>query len=281
MSAPSLPIRIVLLALMIAITVVVLFPVYAVVLMSVSKAPGFSIVAAPDWGALTLDHFARFVAHTDAEGRWLFWRQLFNSLIVASAATLLGITLSTTAAYAFSRMRFPGHRAAMGMFLVTQMFPATMMVVPLYLLINRLGLVDSTAGLVVVYSTTSLPFCIWMLKGYFDTIPTDLDEAALIDGASRWRVFYQVVLPLARPAIAVTALFSFLSAWNEFILAATFLSRQEAFTLPVTLYRNVGGHGADWGAFAAGSIIVSIPVCALFFFLQKNLVGGLSAGAVK
>ncbi len=281
METPRLSIRILVFAVLVLLVGAVLFPVYAVVLMSLSKAPGFSVVASPDWGALTLDHFTRFISHTDAEGRWLFWRQLLNSLVVASSATLLGIALSTTAAYAFSRMRFPGHRLAMATFLVTQMFPATMMVVPLYLLINRLGLVDSTLGLVIVYSTTSLPFCIWMLKGYFDTIPEDLDEAALIDGASRLRVFYQVILPLARPAIAVTALFSFLAAWNEFILAATFLSRQEAFTLPVTLYRNVGGHGADWGAFAAGSIIVSIPVCALFFFLQKNLVGGLSAGAVK
>lgn len=281
METPRLPVRLAALAAVTLLTVVVLFPVYAVVLMSLSEAPGFSAVVAPDWSALTLDHFARFVGQTDSEGRWLFGRQLFNSLVVSTAATLLGIGLSTTAGYAFSRMRFVGHRAAMLGFLITQMFPATMMIVPLYLLINALGLIDSVVGLVVVYSTTALPFCIWMLKGYFDTIPTDLDEAALIDGASRMRVFYQVILPLARPAIAVTALFSFLAAWNEFILAATFLSREEAFTLPVTLYRHVGGHGADWGAFAAGSIVVSIPVCALFFFLQKNLVSGLSAGAVK
>jgi arabinogalactan oligomer/maltooligosaccharide transport system permease protein len=263
------------------LTGVVLFPVYAVVVMSLSRAPGFSVVIAPDWTALTLDHFARVLGATDAEGRWLFGRQLLNSLVVSSAATAVGIILSTSAAYAFSRMRFPGHRAAMSFFLVTQMFPATMMVVPLYLLVSAMDLVDSVVGLVLVYATTSLPFCIWMLKGYFDTVPQDLDEAALIDGASRVRVFYQIILPLGRPAIAVTALFSFIGAWNEFILAATFLSRREAFTLPVTLYHHVGGHGADWGAFAAGSIVVSIPVCALFFYLQRNLVGGLSAGAVK
>ena len=161
------------------------------------------------------------------------------------------------------------------------MFPGTMMIVPLYLIINALGLVDTVIGLVVVYATTALPFCVWMLKGYFDTIPIDLDEAALMDGASRVRVFYTVLLPLVRPAVAVTALFSFLGAWNEFILAATFLSREEKFTLPVTLYRHVGAYGADWGAFAAGSVIVSLPVCILFLVLQRNLVSGLSAGAVK
>src|SRR5690606_12131788 len=134
------------------------------------------------------------------------------------------------------------------------------------LLVDALGLLDSVTGLVLVYATTSLPFCVWMLKGYFDTIPIDIDEAAAIDGASRARIFYQLVLPLARPALAITALFSFLTAWNEFILAATFLSREEAFTLPVALYRQVGAHGADWGAFAAGSVVVSIPVCVLFLF---------------
>src|SRR5690606_11153860 len=118
-------------------------------------------------------------------------------------------------------------------------------IVPLYLLISTLGLVDSVLGLVLVYSTTALPFCVWMLKGYFDTIPVELDEAALMDGAGRFTVFYRVILPLAKPAIAVTALFSFLTAWNEFILAATFLSREEAFTLPVTLFRHVGSHGAN------------------------------------
>jgi arabinogalactan oligomer/maltooligosaccharide transport system permease protein len=258
-----------------------LFPVYAVVVMSISRAPGFSVVVAPDWSGLTLDHFRTFLSTHDAQGRWLFGRQLLNSIVVSGGTTLLGIGLATSAGYAFSRFRFPGHRAGLAGFVVTQMFPATMMIVPLYLLVSALGLVDSLSGLIVVYATTALPFCIWNLKGYFDTIPKDLDEAALIDGASRARVFYQVVLPLARPAIAVTSLFSFLSAWNEFILAATFLSREEAFTLPVTLYRHVGSHGADWGAFAAGSIIVSVPVCVLFFALQRHLVGGLSSGAVK
>jgi arabinogalactan oligomer/maltooligosaccharide transport system permease protein len=249
--------------------VVALFPVYAVVVMALSKAPGFSVVVSPDWSTLTLDHVTSFLTTHDAEGRWLFGRQLLN------------ILLATSAGYAFSRFKFPGHRAGLAGFLVTQMFPGTMMIVPLYLIINALGLIDTVIGLVVVYATTALPFCVWMLKGYFDTIPIDLDEAALIDGASRVRVFYQVLLPLVRPAVAVTALFSFLGAWNEFVLAATFLSREEKFTLPVTLYRHVGAYGADWGAFAAGSVIVSIPVCILFLVLQRSLVSGLAAGAVK
>ena len=262
-------------------TLAVMFPVYAVTVMAVSRAPGFSVVLSPDPSLFTLEHLATFIAHYDAEGRWLFGRQLLNSLVVAGGATALGVFLATTAAYAFSRFRFPGHRLGIASFVVVQMFPATMMIVPLYLLLSALGLLDSIIGLIVVYTTTALPFCVWMLKGYFDTIPADLDEAALVDGASRVRIFYQVIMPLARPAIAVTALFSFLIAWNEFIMAATFLSHEEKFTLPVTLFRHVGAYGADWGAFAAGSLVVSIPVCLLFFALQRQLVVGLSAGAVK
>ena len=131
------------------------------------------------------------------------------------------------------------------------------------------------------YSTTAIPFCVWMLKGYFDTIPRDLEEAATIDGASQWTIFTVIVLPLSRPAIAVTALFSFMTAWNEFILAATFMGDEKAFTLPVALQRFVGDYSTDWGSFAAGAIIVSIPVMVLFFALQKNLVEGLTAGSVK
>lgn len=278
---PPWPLRIAAYVLLVVATVVVMFPVYAVVVMAVSRAPGFSVVLRPDPSLFTLDHLRKFLMHTDAEGRWLFGRQLLNSLVVAGGATALGVLLSTTAAYAFSRFRFPGHRAGIAAFVVVQMFPATMMIVPLYLLLSALSLLDSIAGLTLVYTTTALPFCVWMMKGYFDTIPAELDEAALVDGASRLRIFYQIILPLARPALAVTALFSFLSAWNEFVMAATFISHEETFTLPVTLFRHVGAYGADWGAFAAGSLLVSVPVCALFFVLQRQLVSGLSAGAVK
>ena len=155
------------------------------------------------------------------------------------------------------------------------------MIVPLYLLINALGLVDSVAGLVVVYATTSLPFCVWMLKGYFDTIPRELEEAAVIEGASAGRIFWRIVLPLAKPAIAITALFSFMTAWNEFIQAATFMDQELMYTAPVGLRFFVGGFQQQWGYFAAGSIIVSIPVVLLFFYLQKYLVSGLTAGSVK
>ena len=212
---------------------------------------------------------------------WLFGRQLLNSLIVALCTTILGIFLATTAAYAFSRFRFPGRRAGLLSFLVIQMFPGTMMMIPLYILVSSLGLLDQLLGLILVYSTTAIPFCVWMLKGYFDTIPKELEESAIIDGASRFRIFWSIILPLAKPAIAVTGLFSFMTAWNEFILAATFMNDETAHTLPVMLNGFVSATTVEWGHFAAGAIIVSIPVVALFFLLQRHLVSGLTAGGVK
>jgi arabinogalactan oligomer/maltooligosaccharide transport system permease protein len=166
-------------------------------------------------------------------------------------------------------------------FLVSQMFPGTLMMIPLYILMSRLGLLNSLLGLTLVYSTTSIPFCVWMLKGYFDTIPKEIEEAALMDGASRTVIFLRIILPLARPAIAVTALFSFMTAWNEFILAATFMNDEKQYTLPVMLQSFVGSYNTEWGHFAAGAILVSVPIVLLFFALQKNLVGGLTAGSVK
>jgi arabinogalactan oligomer/maltooligosaccharide transport system permease protein len=137
------------------------------------------------------------------------------------------------------------------------------------------------AGLVLVYSTTAIPFCIYMLKGYFDTIPRELEESAIMDGAGPFTLFWRIILPLSRPAIAVTALFSFMTAWNEYILAATFMSDERAYTLPVKVQSFVGDYTTEWGHFAAGALIVSVPVMALFFALQKHLVGGLTAGSVK
>jgi arabinogalactan oligomer/maltooligosaccharide transport system permease protein len=211
-----------------------------------------------------------------------FTRWLINSAIVAAATTLLGIFLAATAGYAFSRFRFPARRVGLMSFLVSQMFPGVLTLIPLYIIVVKwLGLGSTRTGLVLVYTTTAIPFCVWMLKGYFDTIPRDLEEAALMEGASPLTIFRRIVLPLAKPAIAVTALFSFMTGWNEFILAATFMDKENMYTAPVGLRFFVGGFSQQWGYFAAGSIIVSVPVVILFLFLQKYLVSGLTAGSVK
>ncbi len=268
-------------AILIFASIVSLYPVLWVLKMAFSAGRSFAGSASPIPSEVSLDNFVRVVGTTAADGSWLFGRQLFNSIVVSAATTVIGIALATTAAYAFSRFRFAGRDLALSSFLITQMFPPTMVMIPLYVLLDRLHLLDTAAGLALVYSTTALPFCVFMLKGYFDTIPTELEEAALLDGASRARIFWSLILPLARPAIAVTALFSFMTAWNEFILAATFMAKETSYTLPVVLRSYVGAKTTDWGAFAAGAVLVSIPVMALFFVLERHVVGGLTQGAVK
>ena len=218
---------------------------------------------------------------TDIINEPLFFTQIFNSLWVSALTTLIGVFFSCTAAYALSRYRFPGRRAGLNAFLVTQMFPGTLMMIPLYQVIDALGLLDHVAGLVLVYSTTAIPFCVWNLKGYFDTIPRELEESALVDGAGPFTLFWRIIIPLSRPALAVTALFSFMTAWNEYILAATFMSDERAYTYPVRLQQYVGEYSTEWGHFAAGATLVSLPVMLLFFILQKHLVGGLTSGGVK
>ena len=261
--------------------IITLYPVLWVFKMALTPAQGFSLSLNPIPDTVSLINFQDVIFNYDLQGRWLFGRQLLNSVIISGATTLLGIAFATTAAYAFSRFEFPGKHGGMSMLLITQMFPGVVMAIPLYILLDTLGLINSLMGMVLIYSTTAVPFCVWMLKGYFDTIPREIEEAAIMDGASQWLIFYKIMLPLARPAIVVTALFSFMTAWNEFILAATFLSDETSLTLPVVLQRYVGDYSTEWGHFAAGAIIVSVPVMALFFALQKHLIGGLTAGGVK
>ena len=264
-----------------AVTVATLYPLMLVLRIALSPGQGFDADLSPIPSAVTFDNFAAVINESTPDGEWLFGRQLLNSAIIAMATTVLGIFLATTAGYAFSRFRFPGRRAGLMAFLVSQMFPGVLMMIPLYLILDNLGLLNAPLGLILVYATTAIPFCVWMLKGYFDTIPRDLEESALIDGASRFTIFWKIILPLSMPAVAVTALFSFMTAWNEFVLAFTFMDDPRAFTLPVAVNGYVGEKSIEWGKFAAASVLVSLPVMSLFYALQRHLVGGLTAGAVK
>jgi arabinogalactan oligomer/maltooligosaccharide transport system permease protein len=228
-------------------------------------------------GAITWANFR------DVFGQQPFGRWLLNSALVAAATTLAGVFLASTAGYAFSRFRFPGRRAGMMSFLVSQMFPGTLTLVPLYIIIVQwLELGSNFMGLILLYSTTAIPFCVWNLKGYFDTIPIELEESAKMDGAGAVTIFYRIILPLSKPAIAVTALFSFMTAWNEFVLALTIMDKESMYTAPVGLRFFVGGYAEQqWGYFAAGSIVAALPVMILFLVLQRYLISGLTAGAVK
>lgn len=268
---------------LIAASAVTLYPVLWVVKMALAPSQGFALSPSPlpQFDQLTLRNFQEVLFAHDAAGRLLFFRQLANSLIVSAAVTVVGVLLSCTAAYALSRFRFPGRNASLRAFLFVQMFPGVVTTIPLYLVLEKLHLLDHLGGLVLCYATTAVPFCVFMLKGAFDSLPIELEEAVLIDGGTRFDAFVRVALPLSRPAIAVTALFAFLTAWNEYILAATFISRPERYTLPVLLSRYVGDYSTEWGHFAAGAILVSAPVMLLFFAAQRHLISGMTAGGVK
>jgi arabinogalactan oligomer/maltooligosaccharide transport system permease protein len=261
-----------------------LYPVLWVVALAFSgaRAPEPSLLPWPK--NPTLEHLEAVVLATKdtADGPiWLFGRQLWNSVSVSLATAFVGVVIAIPTAYALARFRFVGKEGGMRALLATQMFPTVASAVPLYLLLDALGLLNSMTGLVVCYASTSVPFAIFQLRSAFEAIPVDLEEAAMVDGATRFGAFVRVVLPAARPSIAVTALFAFMSAYNEFILAATLLGKEESFTLPVVLQRFVGEYDAQWEKFAAGALVVSVPVMALFYLAQRHLVAGLTAGGVK
>ncbi len=210
-----------------------------------------------------------------------FLRWMLNSAIVSGMVTIIGVTLASTAGYAFSRYKFIGRDAAMIALITTQMFPVTMLLLPLFIMLIKLRIYDTFLGLTVAYAATALPFCIWQMKGYYDTIPFSLEEAARIDGCSPFATFYKIVLPLATPALVITALFSFMAAWGEYLVAAVIINDKRLYTLPLGLKQFQSNFDTEWGLYAAGAVVVSIPVVALFMFLSRWLISGLTLGAVK
>ena len=270
-------------AILVIAVIYALYPVLWVISLAFSKGgtPELRALPIPRYRDLSLDNFRLVTGWGDPARSWLFVRQLGNSLIVSLATAAGAILIATPTAYALARHEFVGKSAGLRTLLLTQMFPGVACAVPLYLILDALHLLDTRTGLVLVYAATAVPFAIFQLRGAFLAIPVDLEEAAMVDGATRTQAFLKVALPAARPAIAVTALFAFMSAWNEFILAATLLGRESAFTLPVVLQSYVGEYNTSWGAFAAGAILVSVPVMALFYVAQRQLVSGLTSGGVK
>lgn len=251
------------------------FPVIWIV--STSLRPGELLIDTemkilPD--QITFDHYSEVIYKEN------FWKYLRNSLICAGGTTLLAIFLASTCAYALSKFDFRGKKGVLMSFIVVQMFPGVIIIVPYFILLKYLGLLNNYLGLIAAYSVTALPLCVWMIKGFFDTVPDDLIEAARVDGYSHFQIFWRIILPLAKPAIAVTALFSFIAAWNEYVLAYTFMLDQEYYTLPVKIYMYIGS-AERWGAFSAMSVLVSIPVVVMFIAFQKYLISGMTKGAVK
>ena len=206
---------------------------------------------------------------------------LLNSTFVSLVVTVTGVVLASMTGYAFSRFTFVGKRVGLLSLLTTQMFPATMLLLPLYIMLIKLGLINTYLGVIIIYTATALPFTIWTMKGYYDTIPYSLEEAARIDGCNQFQAFYKIILPLAAPALVITALFSFMTAWSEYLVAAQILQDSALWTLPLGLKSFESNMSTEWGLYGASSIIVTIPVVVLFLALSKYLVSGLTLGSVK
>jgi arabinogalactan oligomer/maltooligosaccharide transport system permease protein len=271
------PIRAILSHAILCIAVVIaVFPVSRI--LTISIRPGNRLLSSdlsmiPD--DATLDNY--FVIFSQKP----FLQWIYNSLVITVTTSLIGVMLSATAAYAFSRYRFPGRKSGLMFLMMTQMIPAAMLILPIYLILTQMNLLNTYAGMVIAYSVTTLPFSIWVLKGYFDSVPRSLEESARIDGCSELGAFYRVLLPLSTPSLAIVFLFNFTQAWNEYIIASTVIRSPELRTWPLGLFEFQGNFNSEWGLFAAGSVVISVPVVLLFLYSSKYMVSGLTVGGVK
>jgi len=211
-----------------------------------------------------------------------FWVFARNSLLVTIVTVVLASVVSLLAAVAVARFKFRFRASFLIMLLIVQMLPAQALVIPLFIDFRGLGLLDSLAGLILIYSAQALPLSIWLLRNFVAAVPKDLEEAAAIDGAGPVRVFWRILFPLVAPGLVATSIFSFITAWNEFIFALTFLGTDQGkYTLPIYVQYFFGRGSADWGGIMAASTLYTIPVMVFFLFVQRRMVGGLVAGAVK
>ncbi|MDQ7052178.1 MAG: sugar ABC transporter permease [candidate division KSB1 bacterium] len=263
-------------AILIIVTVVTVYPIIRVI--GISLRPGDMLHTT---SLRLIPENATFDSYRQLFTEQPFLRWLLNSTLVSFTVTVIGVSLASTAGYAFSRYRFIGRDFGMIALITTQMFPVTMLLLPLFLMLLHLKIYDTFLGLVIAYSATALPFCIWQMKGYYDTIPVSLEEAARIDGCTQWQTFYLVVLPLAAPALVITALFSFMAAWSEYLVAAVLINDNSLYTLPIGLKQFQSAFDTQWGLYSAGAVVVSIPVMILFLLLSRWLVSGLTLGSVK
>jgi arabinogalactan oligomer/maltooligosaccharide transport system permease protein len=223
----------------------------------------------------TLNNYTALIANKG------FFNWIVNSFAVTIAVSLVGLVMSATGAYAFSRWKFPGRAAGLIFLLSTQMIPAGMVLIPVYLMLAKMGMVNHYSGLMLAYIVTAIPFSIWILKGYYDTVPIELEEAALIDGCSRLETFYRIVLPLSTPALAVVFLNNFMGAWSEFAVAFRMVTDTQLYTWPLGIKSLQGQFQTEWGMYAAASVMVMVPVMMLFIYSSKYLISGLTVGSVK
>lgn len=260
---------------LLAILAFALAPYLWMLLTSVKPQGELSVFPVRYWPeSPTLDHYRDLVARTSFAG------SLANSLVIAAGAVALGLAVAVPAAYAFSRFRFRARGGLMTGFLVINMFPIVLLIIPLFLMMRRLGLLDTHLGVVIGHSTFAIPFAIWMLTSYVNAVPRELDEAAAIDGASRLQTIRLVILPVLMPGIVTAGIYIFITSWNEYLFAMM-LSGQSVRTVTVALQLFIGEFTVQWGLLTAGGTLIALPVTLLFLLVQRRLVGGLTAGAVK
>ncbi|MBE7513110.1 MAG: sugar ABC transporter permease [Anaerolineales bacterium] len=263
----------------------VLFAIYPIVLLVWASVDSRNSVTAginPEF--FTTGNYTRLFSSPQTP--ILKW--LGNSVFVSGTSTLITLTLTTLGAYSFSRYRFKYRQASLLGTLIIQMFPSVVALVAFYLLLQQIGEfipflgLNSLGGLILIYSGGALGAGAWLMKGYFDTVPRDLDESAQVDGATHWVTFTQVILPLVRPILAVTAILSFIGTFNDYLLPRVLISDQESYTLAVGLANFISGRfTTEWGVFAAGALLGTLPIILIFIALQSQIVSGLSSGAVK
>ncbi len=259
-----------------AVLLVLIFPFIWLVLTSIRPAADlflddFQLLT----GSVTFESYRTLLATTD------FPRYILNSLFVCLTATFFTVTIGLLAAYSFSRRQFQFRNVLLIIVVFTQLFPFIILITPVYAIFFRLGFVNTYHGLIIAYIAITLPFAVYMLLGYLDSVPRELDEAAIIDGCSTLGVIFRVVLPVAMPGVTATAIYAFALAWNEFLFALTLMTQNELKTVPVGLAGFFGQYTTQWNLVMAASVVATIPTLIIFLFLQRQLISGLAAGAVK
>ena len=263
-------------AVLLVMAVIVLIPILWMVSTSV-KLESETITIPPQWipDHPTLESYKRLWSE------YPFAVYFKNSIIISLGAVILSVGFSCLAGYGVTRFRFRGKQSFLTFLLVTQMFPSIMMLIPYYKVLSTYQLKDTYLGMILVYISFTIPFCSWMMVGFFKTIPLELDEAAIIDGCSRWRAFRQIVLPMTLPGISSSAIYAFITAWNEYMFAQILINNPELKTVPLGIAELNGFYKILWNDMMAASVIASLPLIILFVFLQKYFISGLTAAAVK
>ena len=263
-------------AFLLGLLLIVVFPFYWMTVTSLKSEEQMRSLVSMFWPSpFVLDNYRQLLAKT----RFTAW--FGNSVFVAVSSTLLATAIGTIGAYSLARLKFLGRGFLASATLITYLVPPSILFIPLYAQIRTLGLADSLAGLIVAYPSFTVPFVTWLLMGYFESIPEELEEAAMIDGATRFGAFWRVVLPLSAPGVMAAGLYAFTQSWNEFLYALVFITDVKLRTLPVGLSTFITGDVYGWGYLMAGAVLTTLPVIAAYIYLQKYMVEGLTAGSVK